>query len=243
LTTSENQWKWPVVLVFTRFVLAIVLQLIVTGIYYLLHNDNPLQSAGHWFTVYGSLIDLACLTLIARQIRKENKTIFDLINFNKKNIGKDLLLSVAFILLFMPISVAGMSLSHLLIFKTPYPPQLMGGIPLWGALYSITLFPVLWGLSEQVTYQGYCVPRLKIAFGNKWLAIGLVSFGWMFQHTALPLMLDWKYMAFRMVSFFPLTVLMPLIFLRTKRLFPFIVAHWAMDLSAAVMGTLLPLLK
>jgi membrane protease YdiL (CAAX protease family) len=36
---------------------------------------------------------------------------------------------------------------------------------------------------------------------------------------------------------------MPLIFLRTKRLMPFIIAHWAMDVIAAIMGTLLPILK
>jgi membrane protease YdiL (CAAX protease family) len=145
-------------------------------------------------------------------------------------------------LLFMPLSVVGMSLTHLLVYGTPEPPQIMGGVPLWGAIYSVTLFPILWGISEQITYQGYSLTRLERYFGNKWIAIIIVSFGWMLQHAALPLVLDWQYILFRMVSFFPLTVAMPLIFLRTKRLLPFIIAHWAMDLTAAIMGTLLPIL-
>ncbi|KJS84429.1 MAG: hypothetical protein JM58_10760, partial [Peptococcaceae bacterium BICA1-8] len=109
----------------------------------------------------------------------------------------------------------------------------------WGAIYSVTLFPILWGFSEQITYQGYSLTRFESLFSNKWLAIMLVSFGWMLQHAALPLMFDWKYIIFRMVSFFPLTIAMPLIFLRTKRLLPFIIAHWAMNTTAAIMGTLL----
>ncbi|KUO53016.1 MAG: hypothetical protein APF76_12620 [Desulfitibacter sp. BRH_c19] len=241
--SNEKQWKWPVILIFTRFFLAIFFQLLVTGIYLLLNDSNPLQSAGQWFIVYGSLIDLGCLILISRQIRKEGKSLLDLVNIDKSHIVKGILIGLAFFLLFMPMSVVGMSLSYLLIFGTPYPPQLMGGIPLWGALYSVIVFPILWGFSEQITYQGYCLPRLINIFNNKWLAIALVSFGWMLQHTALPLMLDWKYMAFRMLSFLPLTILMPIIFLRTKRLLPFIIAHWAMDMVAAVMGALLPLLK
>ena len=239
----DRQWKWPLILVFTRFVLAVVLQLSVTGIYFLQNDPTPLQSAGHWFTIYGSLIDLGCLFLIATLIRKEGKTLLDLVHMDKKHIVKGVLIGLVYTLLFMPISVIGLSLSHLLVYGTPNPPQLMGGVPLWGAIYSVTVFPVLWGFSEQITYQGYSLPRLENYFGNKWLAIALVSFGWMFQHTALPLMLDWKYVIYRMVSFFPLTIVMPLIFLRTKRLLPFIIAHWAMDTTAAVMGTLLPFLK
>jgi membrane protease YdiL (CAAX protease family) len=241
--SHEGQWKWPLILVFMRFFLAVVLQLLIAGIYLLLNNPTPLKSAGHWFTVYGSLIDIGCLALIVWQIQKEGKNILDLVNIDKLHILKGVLVGLFYFLLFMPVSVLGIILTHLLIYQTPYPPQLMGGIPLWGAIYSVTIFPVLWGLSEQITYQGYSLTRLEYYFGNKWLAIALVSFGWMLQHTALPLVLDWQYAIYRMISFFPLTIAMPLIFLRTKRLMPFIIAHWAMDAIAAIMGTLLPILE
>ncbi|PKM90968.1 MAG: hypothetical protein CVU87_00160 [Firmicutes bacterium HGW-Firmicutes-12] len=239
----ERQWKWPLILVFMRFFLAVVLQLFIAGIYLLQNNPTPLQSAGHWFTVYGSFIDIGCLAIIVWQIRKEGKTLLDLVNIDKKHILKGVLTGLLYILIFMPISVVGISLTHLLVYQTPYPPQIMGGIPLWGAIYSVTLFPILWGFAEQITYQGYSLTRLENCFRNKWVAIGLVSLGWMLQHTALPLMLDWQYIIFRMVSFLPLTIAMPLIYLRTKRLMPFIIAHWAMDAIAAIMGTLLPILK
>lgn len=118
----------------------------------------------------------------------------------------------------------------------------MGGLPLWGALYSISIFPLMWAVTEQMTYQGYILQQLERIFTSKWLAIALVSFGWMLQHAALPFYADSHYALYRMLSFLPLTIFMPLIYLKTRTLLPFIIAHWFMDAAAAIMGTLLPLL-
>jgi membrane protease YdiL (CAAX protease family) len=239
ITTS---WHWPIALVFTRFIFALVLQLLVTIIYVLFDNPNPLQSAGHWFTVYGSLIDIGCLILIIRQIKKEGKTILELLNIDRKRIGKSIITGLGYTLLFFPISMMGSIASTYITYGTFEPVQVMGGIPLWGALFSVLVFPLLWAFTEQLTYQGYALPRLEKAFSNKWIAIAIVSFGWMLQHAALPFAWDARYAAMRMLSFLPLTIIMPLIYLRTRRLLPFIIAHWIMDLTSAIMGALLPLL-
>jgi uncharacterized protein len=132
--------------------------------------------------------------------------------------------------------------STYLFYGTFEPMQVMGGIPLWGALFSVLVFPLLWGFTEQLTYMGYALPRLEKHFKHTWLVVAIISFGWMLQHTALPFSMDPRYAAMRMLSFLPLTILMPLMYLRTKRLLPFILAHWIMDLTGAIMGTLLPFL-
>lgn len=235
-------WHWPIALVFARFLFALVLQLLVAVVYVLLNNPNPLESAGHWFTVYGSLIDIGCLILIIWQIKKEGKTILDLLNIDRKKIGKSILTGLGYTLLFFPISMIGTVASTYVTYGTFEPIQVMGGIPLWGALFSVLVFPLLWAFTEQLTYQGYSLPRLEKAFKYKWVAIAIVSFGWMLQHIALPLTLDVRYAAMRMLSFLPLTIIMPLIYLRTRRLLPFIIAHWIMDLTGAIMGALLPIL-
>lgn len=234
-------WHWPIALVFARFLLALVLQLLVTILYVLFNNPHPLQSAGHWFTVYGALIDIGCLILIKRQIQKEGKTILDLLNIDRKRVGKSIITGLGYTLLFLPISMVGTVASTYITYGTFEPQQVMGGIPLWGALFSVLIYPLLWAFTEQLTYQGYSLPRLEKVFKHKWVAIAIISFGWMLQHTALPFTLDARYAAMRMLSFLPLTIIMPLIYLRTKRLLPFIIAHWIMDLTAAIMGTLLPL--
>ena len=234
--------RWPVILVFSRFVFATVLQFLVAGGLMLSGHTNPLQFAGRWFTVYGTLIDIGCLLLITKQLRKEGKRIRELVNLHGQRWYKSMLIGLGYTLVLFPVTVAGTMISSFLAYGKLEPQQIMGGIPLWGALFSTFIYPVLWTFTEQLTYQGYALPRLEKAFGSKWAAIALVSFGWMLQHAALPLELDFHYAAMRMLSFFPLTVIMPLLYLRTRRLLPFITAHWIMDTTAAVMGTLMPLL-
>lgn len=234
--------QWPLLLVFTRFILALVLQLFVAVPYFFAGNVNPIEAAGHWFTVYGTLIDIGCLLLIAILIKRENLRLIDLVNIKSQAILKTLLISIGYILLFLPMSVAGMSISSFFLFGSPVPQQTMGGIPLWGAIYSVTIWPILWAFTEQITYQGYALPRIARYVENKWIAIAIVSFGWAFQHAALPLNLDWNYITMRVVSFIPVAIVMTLMYIRSRRLLPFIISHWVMDLTAALNSALFPLL-
>ncbi len=234
--------KWPTLLVFIRSILALALQLLVTVPYLFAGNPDPLEAAGHWFTVYGTLIDIGCLILIANLIKIENLTLLDLVNIKAQSVVKTLVTSIGYILLFLPMSIAGMSISSLILFSTPIPQQTMGGLPMWGAVYSVTLWPILWAFSEQITYQGYALPRIGRGLGKKWMAISIVSFGWAFQHAALPLSLDWRYITMRVISFLPVAVVMTVMYFRSRRLLPFILAHWVMDLTAALTSVLFPLL-
>jgi hypothetical protein len=95
-------WRWPVTMVFARFILALVLQLLLALVYFSFKDQHPLQSAGRWFTVYGSLIDIGCLILINRQLRKEGIKIRDLLNFDRNRIGKTILTGFLYTLLFFP---------------------------------------------------------------------------------------------------------------------------------------------
>jgi hypothetical protein len=49
-----------------------------------------------------------------------------------------------------------------------------------------------------------------------------------------------KYLAFRFVAFLPGVTLLTVIYLRSRRLSPLIVAHWPMDLGAVIMTLRLP---
>lgn len=238
-----NSLEWPLLLVFTRFILALVLQLLFAVPYFFAENPNPIKAAGQWFTVYGTLIDAGCLMLIALLIKRENLKLIDLINLKSQSFLKTVKTSIGYILLFLPMSVIGMSVSSYFLFGTPVPQQTMGGIPLWGAIYSVTIWPVLWAFAEQLTYQGYALPRIANRVGKNWVAIAIVSFGWAFQHAALPLCLDWRYIVMRVISFIPVAILMTLLYMRSRRLLPFIISHWVMDLTAALTSVLFPLLQ
>jgi hypothetical protein len=44
-------------------------------------------------------------------------------------------------------------------------------LPLPAALYGVLVFPFIWGLTEQMTYNGYLVPRLQVLFRSTFLAV------------------------------------------------------------------------
>ena len=94
---------------------------------------------------------------------------------------------------------------------------------------------MIWSPTEDMTYNGYAFPRLEVLFGRSWLAILVVAFWWTLQHCALPLIFDWKYILWRFCSFLPGVLVILLIYRRTRRLPPLILAHWLMDIGGALM--------
>lgn len=234
-------WKWPLAMVLARLFFAILAQSLVAALFFSA-SPSPYQAAANWWPVYGTLIDLGCFILIARQIKKEGLRFRDLLNFDPPRLGRDILVGLGFILWVFPLAMAGITGGSLLIFGNPQPPSAYFPLPWWAATYSLLIFPAIWGVMEQSTYQGYALPRLKAAFPRSGLAIAIVAFGWGIQHIALPLIFDWRYMLYRFLSFLPLAVVMTLVYLRTRRLIPFIIAHWAVDMLGVLSGMIVPML-
>jgi membrane protease YdiL (CAAX protease family) len=79
------------------------------------------------------------------------------------------------------------------------------------------------------------MPRLQALTGRTWIACAIVGFFWTAQHCAVPFVPDWRYTAFRFLAFLPGVLVMMAFYLRTRRLAPLIVAHWPMDITAAIM--------
>lgn len=104
------------------------------------------------------------------------------------------------------------------------------------------VFPLIWGFTEQMTYNGYLAPRIQALSGTA-LAVALVAFSWSFQHVVMPVTFDPSYMLYRMLSPIPFTIFVVLLYFRVRRLVPFAVAHWLMDGAASFAGSLWPLLS
>ena len=107
-------------------------------------------------------------------------------------------------------------------------------LPLWGSLYGLIIWPLIWAFAEEMTYQGYALPRIEVLTGRPWLAVLIVGFGWALQHCALPIMSDWRFAVYRFASSLLIGLVLPIIYLRTRRLMPFIIAHWAANLVAVL---------
>jgi membrane protease YdiL (CAAX protease family) len=229
-------------MVFARLVLALLAQAVVAGLFALRGHVTPWQAAAPWWTVYGTAIDVGCLLLLAWLARREGMRLVALIGPTRQRVWRALLVGLGILVLLIAMGMLGDMVFAPLIYGADEAPAPMGPLPLWGALYSVLVWPLVWGIAEETTYQGYALPRLEVLSGRAWLAVAIVSLGWAVQHCALPLLPDWRWALFRFASSLPFAIALPIIYLRTRRLLPIIVAHWIADALSALLLLVLPLI-
>jgi hypothetical protein len=236
-------WRGPVLLLFARSVCAVVAQAIVAGIYALRGSPTPWLDAAPWLPVYGTLIDAGCLALLWRLTRREGIGLLDLVGFERSRLVRDVLLGLALIPVSLAFILAGVYGVGWLLYGTLTPPYVGGPLPLLAALYGVLVWPFIWGLVEQMTYNGYLLPRFQVLCRSTSVAIAVVVLVWSFQHVVMPLTFDATFMVFRLLSPVPHTLFQVLLYLRLRRLVPFVIAHALMDGASVAIGFLLPVLR
>jgi len=239
VATGRVSWAGPLLLVCARPVLLIVTQALMGMILFIAHRPAPWSAAGDWWNVYGTVVDLCCLIGLRYFTRKEGIRLRDLIGQIRLRRGHDLLLGVAFFAAIFPFFMAASYGARRLLYGSSPDASayLLHGhtLPVWAMVYGLSLWWMIWSPTEEITYQGYVVPRIEALTGRSWVAVVIVGFFWTVQHCALPFMPDWRYLVFRFLTFLPGVLLLILMYMRTRRVAPLIIAHWPMDISAALM--------
>jgi hypothetical protein len=236
-------WHGPALMLLARAAFAVVAQGIVAAIFALRSSANPWHDAEPWLPVYGTLIDAGCLALLWRLTRWEGMRLFDLVGFDRSRFARDVALGVALIPPSLAFIYGGTYAGGWLVYGTPAPPYLFGPVPLAAALYGVLVWPFIWGLTEQMTYNGYLLPRLQVLCRSSFPAMSIVSIVWASQHAFMPLTFDIGFMLFRLLSSLPFAVFLTFLYLRLRRLVPLAVAHALMDGASVFIGVLLPLLR
>ncbi|HET7565078.1 MAG TPA: CPBP family glutamic-type intramembrane protease [Gemmatimonadaceae bacterium] len=226
-------------MLFARTVFAVAAQAVVAAILFLRASPAPWHDAEPWLPVYGTLIDAGCLALLWRLTRREGIGLFDLVGFERSRLGRDVLLGLVLIPASLVFIFAGTYAAGWIVYGRPAPPYFLGGLPLWAALYGVLVWPCIWGLTEQMTYNGYLLPRFQVLSRSTTVAIAVVAFVWSAQHAFMPLTFDAKFMVYRLLASVPNSAFDTLLYLRLRRVLPFAIAHALMD-GATV---LLPLLR
>lgn len=238
--TGALTWRAPLLMLVARSAFAVVAQALVAVIFGLRSSPAPWHDAEPWMPVYGTLIDVGCLTLVWQSTRREGIGLRDVIGFDRSRLGRDLLLGLALIPVGLALILGGIYATGWLVYGTRTPPYLFGQVPLPAAVYGVFVFPLIWGLTEQMTYNGYLAPRFRVLCRSTSLSVAIVSIAWSFQHAVMPLTFDPKFMVVRALSPLPFSVFQTLVYLRLRRLIPFAIAHALMDGASAFIGMLLP---
>jgi uncharacterized protein len=224
----------PILVIVARPVLALLAQ----GLTLLILVQSNVPNAGvavrNWWSVYGTLIDLGCLGLLVSLTRREGIRLGDLIAFSKDRLKKDIPLGLGIFIVVFPVTVfGGGMLAQWIAYGSLHPvlPEatFIRSLPLLGVLYSRILFWPIWSVTEELTYNGYSLPRLKAITGSPWISVSLVCFFWSIQHSFLP-WVNPQHALYLFLTFVPLTIAMQVIYLRVRRLPPLILGHWLMDL-------------
>ena len=235
-------WTGPLVLVSARSLLLIASQVLVALFFYALHNASPWSEAGHWWTVYGTLVDLGCLVGLRFYTRREGIRLRDLLGPVRLRRGHDVFLGLGYFLLIFPFFLGGGLLAQRLFYGSSVPNPNSAVFhshyfPVVAIVYSLSLWWMIWSPTEEATYQAYALPRFRALTGHTWTAFVIVGFWWTVQHCFLGVVLDWRNILMRFFAFLPGVLVMMAIYWRTRRLAPLIVAHWPMDIVAALMNS------
>ena len=167
----------------------------------------------------------------------------DLVGLERTRLARDALLGLALVPACLVFILGGVHAAGWLVYGSLTPPYFSGPLPLPAALYGVLVWPFIWGLTEQMTYNGYLLPRFQILCRSTSLAIAMVAFVWSLQHVFMPLTFDARFMAFRLLSPVPESIFVTLVYLRLRRLIPLAISHALMDGATVLIGALLPLLR
>jgi uncharacterized protein len=228
-----------VLAVLVRPALFLIVQGLMILILIVVKNKTPTLTVTSWWTVYGTIVDFGCLLTLFILVRREGLRIRDLLSFDKTKVSRDLLIGFGIIIVVFPLSVfTGYILGSSSVYGSLHPVLPTGNpmirkLPVWAVVYSRMIWWIISASTEEMIYQGYALPRLKLFFGRTWPAVLWVGFGWALQHSFLPF-INLKYAVYAFLLFFPLTIALQLIYLRVKRLFPLIIGHWGMDFISTI---------
>jgi hypothetical protein len=227
-------------MVAARTILAVLAQAAVTLIFAWLRNPDPLRAGTAWWQVTGTLVDIGCLGLLFGLTRREGIHLLDLIGLNRNKLQRDALIGLGILVVMFPVvMIGGSMLSGLLLYGTIQPvlpaEVMLKSLPLWAALYARMVWWMIWSVTEEMTYNGYALPRLQVlTCGRTWAAVLIVGIGWAVQHAFLPFIPDARVFLYLFLQMLPLVMVMQLVYLRFRRLPPLIVMHWGMDFFSAM---------
>ena len=222
-------WRGPAIMLFARAAFAVAAQAVVAAVFAVRSSPTPWHDSEGWLPVYGTLIDAGCLAMLWQLTRSEGIRLVDLVGFDGKRFVRDVLLGVALIPVSLAFIFGGVYAAGWIVYGTLTPPLVFGNLPLPAALYGVLVWPFIWGLTEQMTYNGYLLPRFQALGRHTAIAVAIVAFAWSLQHSFMPMTFDAKFMTYRLLAAVPNTVLQTLLYLRLRRVIPLAVAHALMD--------------
>ena len=226
--------SYPWLMLISRSVLFILFQLSIALVLALVGTSSAWNESARWWTFMVFLANFVSVYLLVRVFKIEGKRYFETIRFSRGAVKTDLIWFFLSSLVGMPIASAPMNILGAWIFGDPMIPtyMLFRPLPVWAFVLSF-LFPLTIAFAELPTYFGYVMPRLGAQLKNGWLAWLIASFFLAAQHMFLPLILDGRFMLWRLLMYLPFALFAGLMIKLRPTLLPYyLIVHALIDVSA-----------
>ena len=225
-------------MLFSRFILFAGIQALLAFAIYLAGSENAWGASAAWWPLTVTITNLICVALLIRLFRAEGKSYWDIFRIERKHVLGDLLVMLGLFIIAGPVSYFPNPMLSTALFGDPQKvlPFIVRPLPLWVVYASILLFPITQGLAELPTYFGYVMPRFESNGMRPWLAITLPSLMLSFQHIAVPLLFDVRYILWRGLMFIPFAFFAGIVLHWRPRFLPYmVIVHVLMDMSFVAM--------
>src|SRR5215472_4981448 len=207
LTAGRLTWTGPLLLLPARSVLWMTAQSLVALLFVIEHRAHPWREACYWWSVCFTLADVVCILAIRHFLKKEGLRLRNLIGAIRLRYGRDLFLGIGCFLLFSPGFFVGGFLAQKVFYGSAVNPSAFilhsHALPLWAVMYSLVIMWPINSVVEEMTYQGYVLPRLEALTRRTWIAFAIVAFWFTLQHCALGFVPDWRSNLCRFFGFLP----------------------------------------
>ena len=193
-------------------------------------TNRDLSEISNWWSVIATIVNIFTVALLICIAKKNSKTYWELINYQK---GKTKVKQVVGItILIVVVGMVGMYLAGFLCYGViPYAaPMMIAPIPKMLAVLNAFLLPVTTAFAEDGLYLGLGVNGMK----NKFCAIIIPAFFFALQHSFIPVLFDAKYIAYRFLSFLPLTIILCWYYYKKRNPLPIMVGHAIIDFATVI---------
>lgn len=221
---------WPLLMIFARTILFLMTGLLMIAILAATGNPDPLKAYLPWWPYQVIITNVLIYFVLKYLAGREGIGLGSLIGHRPGYLRKDLLQAAALLIPAFLFGMIGLYGTSFLLWGTMPPGDMFQPLPLLAAIAATILLPLTNGLVETTTYMGYALPRLEVQLGSGW-AVTLAAVGLSMQHVAIPMMLDARFILWRLIAFLPLALFVAFIYRRMRRLTPLLIVHGLMDLQ------------
>ena len=221
MKNSKLKYLLPIRII--MFVLIFVIGSITT--------KQNLNDITNWWSIVASIVNIITIVILVLVVKKLNISYFKLINYEKgKTNIKQIIIMCIITLVF---ASTGMYLAGYICYGViPYlAPMMASPIPLILAIINFMVLPLTVSFAEDGLYLGCGVNSFK----NKYAAILVPAFFYALQHSFIPLLFDFKFIIYRLLSFLPLTIIFCYYYYKKKNPVPMMIGHTIVEIASVVM--------